>query len=276
MEPRRAAIDDFLAHKRIAFVGLSTHERDFSRSVYEVLEDNDFDVVPVNPGSTEIDGHRCYSSVEEIDPPVEGALIMTARERVRDIVEQCDRAGIERVWLHRGGGHGAVSDEAVDYCQEHHMSVIPGECPLMFVGHPDAVHRAHASLRRFTGTFPDEEAPWFNGALVYLPVLGWMLCGLVMYAGLAWLSATGALIAHAVAAPIIFAALARRYYRLRNHPNPIITAAVFTGLVILLDAFVVALLIEGSFAMFASPLGTWIPFAAMFGATWLTGLHCRR
>jgi hypothetical protein len=34
------------------------------------------------------------------------------------------------------------------------------------------------------------------------------------------------------------------------------------GIVVALDAFIVAPLIERSYAMFTSPLGTWIPFAS--------------
>jgi len=37
------------------------------------------------------------------------------------------------------------------------------------------------------------------------------------------------------------------------------------------DFFVVALLINKSLAMFASPLGTWIPFALIFASTLVTG-----
>jgi hypothetical protein len=33
-----------------------------------------------------------------------------------------------------------------------------------------------------------------------------------------------------------------------------------------------ATVFEGSYAMFASPLGTWIPFALIVAATYLTGL----
>jgi hypothetical protein len=38
-----------------------------------------------------------------------------------------------------------------------------------------------------------------------------------------------------------------------------------------MDVFVVALLIERSFQMFASLLGTWIPFALIFLSSWAAG-----
>jgi hypothetical protein len=40
----------------------------------------------------------------------------------------------------------------------------------------------------------------------------------------------------------------------------------------LVDFFVVGLLINRSLEMFASLLGTWIPFALIFTSTWLSGL----
>ena len=40
------------------------------------------------------------------------------------------------------------------------------------------------------------------------------------------------------------------------------------GIIIALDALVVAPLFERSFAMFRSVIGTWLPFATIFLASW--------
>ncbi len=39
-----------------------------------------------------------------------------------------------------------------------------------------------------------------------------------------------------------------------------------------MDALVVAPFFEKSYAIFASPLGMWLPLLSIFAATWLTGL----
>ncbi len=46
--------------------------------------------------------------------------------------------------------------------------------------------------------------------------------------------------------------------------NLLLRATVLTELVVMLDAIVVALLLERSYAMFRSLIGTWLPFAAIF------------
>jgi hypothetical protein len=108
-------------------------------------------------------------------------------------------------------------------------------------------------------------------ALLAAGLVIWVLCGAVMYAGMALTPMNTAIIIHAIAAPIIAAAVAWVYFRRFHYTRPEVTAAYFTGLVIALDVVVVALLIEGSFAMFGNILGTWVPFALIFLATYVTG-----
>jgi len=91
--------------------------------------------------------------------------------------------------------------------------------------------------------------------------------------GMAFTSEGNALIIHAIGAPIIFAVLSSIYFTKFNYTSPLQTAAIFIGFVIAVDFFVVALLMLNSFEMFTSPRGTWIPFALIFMATYLTGRY---
>jgi hypothetical protein len=52
---------------------------------------------------------------------------------------------------------------------------------------------------------------------------------------------------------------------------PIVVACTFTAIVVALDALIVAWLIQRSFAMFSSVLGTWFPFALIFVSVFVTG-----
>lgn len=105
---------------------------------------------------------------------------------------------------------------------------------------------------------------------------GWALCGATVAAGRAVTSLRNALIVHAAAAPVIFAAASWVYFSGHPATTPLQTATVYTALVIALDAGVVAPLLEKSYAMFTSVLGTWLPFALIFGATYLTGVSMKR
>jgi predicted CoA-binding protein len=155
---QREAIRDFLSCHRIALVGVSSQPKDFSRMLFHELVEHGYDVVPVNPKVSEVEGRPAYARVQDIPAPVDGALLMTPPEMSERVVEDCAEAGIERVWLHRGAGRGAVSDAAVSAGQAHGMSMVPGECPLMFLegpsGHPGWIHRVHGWCKRLVGHYP--------------------------------------------------------------------------------------------------------------------------
>ncbi len=106
--------------------------------------------------------------------------------------------------------------------------------------------------------------------------IGWALCAATMGFGMATMSLQNALIVHAIAAPIFFTLVSLIYFKKFNFTTPLQTAIVFVGFVIAMDFFVVALLINRSLEMFASLLGTWIPFALIFTATSVTGWYTTR
>ena len=152
--PSLDTIEDFLAQKRIAMVGISREQGNISILLFEEMYRRGYDIVPVNPNTQKILGRRCFARVQDIQPPVDGALLMTRPEVTDWVVKDCVEAGIRRVWMYRGGGRGAVSPQAVQFCQEHGIEVVPGECPLMFWRDAGAVHRIHGFIRKITGRYP--------------------------------------------------------------------------------------------------------------------------
>lgn len=151
---QRSQIESFLSQKRVAMIGVAREPKDFSRSLMHELWKRGYDVVPVNPMVSLIDERHCFASVKEITPPVTGALIMTKPEVTEDIVRECHAAGIKSVWLYRAVGAGAVSPNAVAYCREHHIDVIEGHCPFMFLPNPGFPHNLHRWFAKITGKLP--------------------------------------------------------------------------------------------------------------------------
>jgi len=107
-------------------------------------------------------------------------------------------------------------------------------------------------------------------------LVGWALCGGTMGVAMKMTTLGTALIVHAMAAPVIFAAVSLIYFHGVASWSPLRTAAAFVVVVVVMDFFVVALLIEQSFKMFESILGTWLPFVLIFISTWWTGLAVSR
>ena len=149
----RATIDDFLAQKRIAFVGVSRQASDFSRMLWSELKRRGYDLIPVNPDAGEIDGIPCVPAVTAIQPRPDGALLMVPPQVTERVVRDCAEAGIGRVWMYRAGGDGAVSPAAIQFCVDNNISLVAGECPLMFLKGA-GFHSIHGWWRKITGTYP--------------------------------------------------------------------------------------------------------------------------
>jgi predicted CoA-binding protein len=147
----RAAANEFLGCRRLAVVGVSTNPADFTRSLFRELKSRHYDVVPVNPKGGELEGGRCYARVQDIAPPVEGALLLTPPRVTEQVVRDCVEAGISRVWMHRGVGRGCASPDAIRFCKEKGVNVVTDECPFMFLPQAGLVHRTHGWLRGLRG-----------------------------------------------------------------------------------------------------------------------------
>src|SRR5512140_237045 len=85
----------------------------------------------------------------------------------------------------------------------------------------------------------------------------WAACAATMGIGMAVASLETALAVHAAGAPVFAAAVSVVYFRRRPHASPLITAAAFLAVIMLVDFFLVALVVNRSLDMFRSVPGTW-------------------
>jgi uncharacterized protein len=154
LTPARELIDKCLSLKRLALVGVSRDEKDFSRALYSDLLKRGYDVVPVNAFTKEIGGVPCYEKVQDIVPPVEWALLMTPPAFTYEVVRDCATAGIKLVWLHKGVGNGAVNPQAVEYCHNNGIEVVEGYCPYMFLPQSGFIHEVHGFFKKLGGSYP--------------------------------------------------------------------------------------------------------------------------
>jgi predicted CoA-binding protein len=135
-------VAEFLRGKRIAVAGVSREPGQAANAVYRKLRNSGYQVVPVNPNASEVEGARCYPDLGSIPAPiVDGVVVATHPDVSVDLVRQCAQRGVSRLWFHRSFGQGSVSDAAVRECEVRGVECIVGGCPLMFCEPVDFAHR---------------------------------------------------------------------------------------------------------------------------------------
>lgn len=150
-------INDFLAQKRIAVAGVSRHDsrHPAGNLIYHRLKTTGHEVFAVNPNMQTFQGDRCYPNLQSIPGGVEGVVIITRPETTERIVHDCSAAGVRCVWMHRSIGKvSSVSPVAVEYCNQHNISVIAGACPMMYGSGVDLGHACQRWILKLIGGLP--------------------------------------------------------------------------------------------------------------------------
>ena len=135
------SVADFLRGKRLAVADVSRSGKEAANAVFRKLRDSGYEVLPVNPAASGVEGVRCFPDLVSIPGSIDGVVIATHPKVSIELVRQCLDRGISRVWFHRSFGQGSVSEEAVRECQARGLHCIVGGCPLMYCEPVDPAHR---------------------------------------------------------------------------------------------------------------------------------------
>jgi predicted CoA-binding protein len=151
-------VKDFLAQKRIAVAGVSRHSGQAANFIFKKLRKAGYEVFPVNPHATEVEGAACFPNLQSIPGGVTAVVVVTAPRAAEAVVRECADLGIHRVWLHRSFGQGSFSDTAMRLGRERGLTVIPAGCPAMFCAPIDIGHKCFRWILHLTGRLPQQIA----------------------------------------------------------------------------------------------------------------------
>lgn len=151
-------VQDFLAQKKIAVVGVSDKRETGCNLAYRKFKETGYTVSAVNPRLTSFEGDPCYPDLGSIPEKPDAVFILTNPEVTEQVVQQCVDLGIPRVWMHclMGTKPGlaasmtSVSQDAVQMCHENGIEVIPGGCPNQHLK-PDFGHSLMRVMFRTLG-----------------------------------------------------------------------------------------------------------------------------
>ena len=121
--------------------GVSRQSGQPANLIFRRLKQVGYEVFPVNPATTHVEGTTCYHDIASVPGPLDAVMIVTAPHDAADVVRQCADCGVPRVWFHRSFGNGSVSDDAVHMCEARGVASIVGGCPMMFCEPVDVAHR---------------------------------------------------------------------------------------------------------------------------------------
>jgi hypothetical protein len=115
---------DFLRQKKFAVIGSFRNKEKFAYRILVDLMKKGYEVFPVNPRLSEVEGKVCYKTISDIPYSVDVANIVTPPLVTESILKECLQKGIKKVWLQPGAESSAV----IQFCHDNGIKVIHSMC----------------------------------------------------------------------------------------------------------------------------------------------------
>jgi acetyltransferase len=120
----------------VAVIGASSNPHKLSYGILYNLVNSKYygGVYPVNPGSQEILGKKCYASITEVPEPVELAVLVIPASATKQTLEDCGKRGIKAAIIISGGfkevgsGGADLEKECVSVARSYSMRLIGPNC----------------------------------------------------------------------------------------------------------------------------------------------------
>jgi uncharacterized protein len=111
----------------IALIGASNNKEKFGNKLFLNLLNKGFQVVPINPKESKIEGKKAFSSITLV-PDKSGLVIFVVPPQiVVSELEKVKNLGIGRVWFQPG----SESQEAIDFCEKNSIEYVSNACIMV-------------------------------------------------------------------------------------------------------------------------------------------------
>ncbi len=119
-------IKQIFSLKNVAVVGMSKHPEKAAHFVPKYLLEQGFNILPINPTSSEILNKKCYSSVTEVDEPIDIVDVFRPSDQVLPFVKEAITMKPKVIWLQQG----IHNQEAEELARKEGIKVVFNRCML--------------------------------------------------------------------------------------------------------------------------------------------------
>src|SRR5436190_17834369 len=112
-----------------AVIGASNDRRKYGNKALRALRERGYNVWPVNPNESEVEGIPAFKSIRDVPQRPEMITVYVRPEVVLQILPDIAAKGCDELWLNPG----TESDEVLRRAEQLHLNVIQA-CTIVGVG----------------------------------------------------------------------------------------------------------------------------------------------
>jgi hypothetical protein len=110
--------------KTIAVVGASRHEEKAAHTVPKYLQEQGYQIIPVNPFAEQILGQKAHRSLEEITEKIDIVQIFRPSKETPDIVKEAIKLEPRIIWLQLG----IKNKQAAEIAEKNKITIVMDKC----------------------------------------------------------------------------------------------------------------------------------------------------
>lgn len=112
--------------KNVAVVGMSKSPEKAAHYVPKYLAEQGYNIMPVNPTADEILNRKCYSSLSDVDKPIDIVDVFRPSDQVLPVIKEAIKIKPKVIWLQEG----IHNQEAEELARRADIEVVFNRCML--------------------------------------------------------------------------------------------------------------------------------------------------
>ena len=128
----KAALQHLYDHQNYAIVGMSDNPERYSYKIFYKLLEKNKTVFGINPVYDEVEGHKMYAQLTDIDHPIDTVILLVNPSIGIQYLDDMKKLGIKTLWIQPG----AKSQEIMDKAEALELHVIR-DCVLALYNYED-------------------------------------------------------------------------------------------------------------------------------------------
>ena len=144
-----SSIEKFFHSPAFGVIGVSADRKKFGNVVYRAMKQRALVVYPVNPRLPMVEGDGCFASIADLPDMVNSLITVVPPSATETVVAECVKNNIKVLWMQPG----SESERAIAKAEANGITVIQGQCVLMFLEPVSSVHAVHRWFSKITGAY---------------------------------------------------------------------------------------------------------------------------
>ena len=139
-------IEKFLAQKELAIAGASRDKKKFGNKVFEFLRSKEYNLFPIHPETTELEGIKCYKTPSEVPQNIKHLYVVTPQHSTDRIIQWALERGFDMIWFQQKSD----TPMSLKMAQDKGIEIIKDKCLFMYLD-PKGGHAFHRFFVKLFG-----------------------------------------------------------------------------------------------------------------------------